>query len=297
MRGLRITLDKSVVYGLNNWEIDSLDRYFFLIVPYIVTDEILADLTKEAEPEALTKLARHAYRVSGNHGLTMDYRKRLTNSLVGKEIPMDGRFLPAGETVVRTESGSLATIVETPLEDAILGRWERGEFTDAERVWAQRFRKRSERPLNLKLYTDNIAKAGLSFKIPKTDEGLITTVDELLADRRMWPRLFTILSREYGMPFKFSDEVTRRWCKERPKSFQDFAPYAFFCLRANFLWNLGLTNPQLFAPDKNDRKDLEYCYYLPNTEIFTSQDKKHKRLIPALLRADQSFVDDRRGSK
>ena len=46
---------------------------------------------------------------------------------------MDGRFLPSRETVVRTSSGSLATIVETPLEDEILARWERREFTDEER--------------------------------------------------------------------------------------------------------------------------------------------------------------------
>src|SRR5258705_6409439 len=93
------------------------------------------------------------------------------------------------------------------------------------------------------------------------------------------------------MAFKFNDEVMKPWYKDGRKSLEEFAPYAFFCLRANFLWNLGLTNPQLFRPDKNDRKDLEYCYYLPNTEVFASKDKKHKRLVPALLRPDQSFVD------
>lgn len=47
--GLNIILDKSVVFGLNNAEADSLDRYFFQIVPPILTNEILADLAKEAE--------------------------------------------------------------------------------------------------------------------------------------------------------------------------------------------------------------------------------------------------------
>ena len=50
MHGLRIVLDKSVVFGLHNLEVDSLDRYFFQIVPNILTSEILADLAKEAEP-------------------------------------------------------------------------------------------------------------------------------------------------------------------------------------------------------------------------------------------------------
>jgi hypothetical protein len=30
---------------------------------------------------------------------------------------------------------------------------------------------------------------------------------------------------------------------------------------------------------------------LPNTQLFSSKDRKHKRLVPTLLRADQSFVD------
>jgi hypothetical protein len=53
---------------------------------------------------------------------------------------------------------------------------------------------------------------------------------------------------------------------------------------------LGLTNSNIFTPDKNDRKDLEYCYYLPHCEIFSSNDRKHKRLMRFLLREDQSFV-------
>lgn len=293
MRGLRIILDKSVVYGLNNSEVDSLDRYFFQIVPHILAHEILADLTKEADPRTAGRIAANTYRVSGNHGLTLHFRKRLANSLLGREIPMDGRFLPSGETIVRTESGSLATIVETPLENEILARWQRGEFTSEEKVWAQRFRRSKERPLNSKFYTDRITRAGLPFAPPKTDGELIATVDELLANRRILPQLFVILAREFGIPFASTDKVTKRWFKDGRKTFQEFAPYAFFCLKANFLWNLGLTNPELFTPDKNDRKDLEYCYYLPNTEVFSSRDDKHKRLMPSLIARRPKFC--RRG--
>jgi hypothetical protein len=114
MRGLRITLDKSAVYGLNNEEVDSLDRYFFQVVPSILVNEILADLTKESDPRIPGRIAAHTYRVSGRHGLTLNYRTRLVDSLLGKEIPMDGRFLASRETVVRTAGGSLAPIVENP---------------------------------------------------------------------------------------------------------------------------------------------------------------------------------------
>lgn len=291
MRGQRIILDKSVVYGLTNAEVDSLDRYFFQIVPSILVNEILADLTKQADPNILTKIAAHTYRVSGNHALTLDYRTRLANSLLGLELPMDGRFLASREVVVRTISGSLATIVETPLEDAVLNRWQRREFTDQEGLWAQRFRKRMERPLNPKLYLDSIERVGLTFETPQSDEELIASVNDLLNERKLLPKCFTILTRHFNIPAQSINEVTKRWYKEGRKPFDEFAPYAFFCLKANFLWCLSLSNPRLFKPDKNDRKDLEYCYNLPNTQIFATKDDKYKRLLPALLRPDQSLVD------
>lgn len=108
MRGLRITLDKSAVWGLNNEEVDSLDRYFFQVVPWILIDEIFADLTKETDPKIPNRISAHTYCVSGNHGLTLNYRTRLANSLLGRDNPMDGRFLASRETVVRTVSGSFS---------------------------------------------------------------------------------------------------------------------------------------------------------------------------------------------
>jgi hypothetical protein len=78
-----IILDKSVVFGLNNFEIDSLDRYFFQIVPPILTNEILADLSKETQKPSITdKIASHSYRISGNRGLPMKYQTIFENSLV-----------------------------------------------------------------------------------------------------------------------------------------------------------------------------------------------------------------------
>ncbi len=293
MMGLRITLDKSAVYGLNNEEVDSLDRYFFQVVPSILVNEIRAELTKEPDPKIPNRIAAFTYRVSGNHGLTLNYRTRLANSLLGREIPMDGKFLASGETVVRTVSGSLARIVETPLEDAILARFERREFTDEERVGARRFRQRMERPLNTKFYLDNIERASLSFNTPQSVEELISSVNDLLVNRKLLSRLFVILARDFGIPYKSNDEITKRWYKEGQKPFEEFAPYAFFCLKANFLWHLSLTNPELFKRDKkqNDRKDLEYCYYLPNTQIFATRDDKQQRLMEVLIRPDQSIVN------
>jgi len=59
--------------------------------------------------------------------------------------------------------------LDTPLEDAILARWERGEFTNEERIWAQRFRRTKEKPLDFTIYIDQMSRAGLPFSPPRTD--------------------------------------------------------------------------------------------------------------------------------
>lgn len=292
MDWLRIILDKSVVYGLKNSEVDSLDRHFFLIVPPIVRNEILADLSKEAEePGTVNRIAAYSYRVSGNRGIMINYQEILLQSLIGNEIPMDGKFFPAGAAAVQSESGSIGTKIETTLEDETIYRWERKQFTKGEKAWATQWRRWMEKPINPTLYTDNIAKAGLRFRPPESDKELAETADSLLRERKLQARLFPLLAREHRIPLEIQDATTLRWFKEGRPMFEDFAPYAFFCLRANLLWALGLTNPRLFKSDKNDRKDLEYCYSLPHCEIFSSNDNKHKRLVPFLLRPDQSFVD------
>jgi len=141
MSELRIILDKSVVYGLNNSEVDSLDRYFFQIVPPILINEILAELTKETqEPSIVNKIASHSYRISGNRVLMLEYQTILINSLMGNEVPMEGKFFPAGESIVRSKDGSIGRKVETILEDETIARWERKDFTEAEKEWAKKWR-------------------------------------------------------------------------------------------------------------------------------------------------------------
>jgi hypothetical protein len=139
------------------------------------------------------------------------------------------------------------------------------------------------------MYLNKIKEAGFDFERPKDDGELVEAVDSLLRERKLQARLFPLLSREHSIPLPSQKLVLDRWDKEGRPMFEVFAPYAFFCLRANFIWSLSLVN--LDRPDKNDRKDLEYIYYLPRCEMFGSGDEKHQRLVPFLLRDDQTFVD------
>ena len=291
MNHLRIILDKSVVYGLSNDEVDSLDRYFFQIIPPILTNEILADLTKvSGDDKAIRRLAGNSYRIGGNRGLTPDYRLLLKSSLLGFEGPLEGKYFPAGERSVRTTDGKVGRIIETPDEDEMILRWERQEFTDEESALAETFRKQASRPIDFPFYVERLREVGITLPPPNSDAMLFELVDSVLHERRLQGRLFALLQEEHGLTGEFIREVVQRWFLKGCPPFETFAPYAFYCLRASFLWALSLTNPGLFSPDENDRKDLEYLYHLPFTELFASKDKKHGRLVPYLLEDYQTFV-------
>jgi hypothetical protein len=291
MDHLRIILDKSVVFGLNNDEVDSLDRYFLQIIPPILMNEILADLTKATEEKgAIKRLAGNSYRIGGNRVLNTDYKFLLQCSLVGSEGPMNGHPVPLGERVVQTTDGKVGVIVETGDEDEMIMRWERQEFTEEEKHKAAAFRAGYSRPIDFRFYVERLREIGINFSPPKNTDVLFELVESVLRERKLQARLLALIHEEHGFTNDFMWKVFQHWYMAGAPMFETYAPYAFFCLRASFLWVLGMSNSGLFAPDENDRKDLEYLYYLPFTELFSSDDRKHKRLVPYLLNDYQQFV-------
>jgi hypothetical protein len=286
MNHLRIILDKSVVRGLNNDEVDSLDRYLLQIIPPILMNELLADLTRVADDdEAVKKLSRSSYRIGGNRQLTTDYKYLLQCSLVGSEGPMDRRPVPIGERVVRTTDGKLGVIVETPDEDEMIMRWERQEFTDEEHAQAAEFRKEYSRPIDYRFYVERLREVGIIYK-PLEGDALFEFVESVLRERKIQGRLLALIQGEHGFTGEFMWRVFEHWYMAGAPMFEVYAPYAFFCLRASLIWALSST-----TPGQNDRKDLEYLYYLPFTELFSTKDAKQERFARYLLRNDdQSFV-------
>jgi len=288
---MRIILDKSVVYGLSKDEVDSLDRHFLQIIPPILMNEILADLTKVTNDEnAIRRLAGNSYRIGGNRTLTTDYKLLLQSSLLGFEGPVDGWPVPVGERVVKTTDGKVGVIVETPDEDEMIMKWERQEFTEEEKTRAAEFRREYSRSINFRFYVERLREVGITFSPPKNTDVLFELVESVLRERRLQARLFALIQEEHDFTNDFMWKIVRRWYMAGAPMFETFAPYTFFCLRASFLWALGMSNSGLFAPDENDRKDLEYLYYLPFTELFSSDDRKHKRLVRYLLKENQRFV-------
>jgi len=288
---LRIILDKSVIVGSSPAEIDALDKYFFLIVPPVLQNEILADLAKlnprESSP---SKVSANSYKISGNNGIMVSCREILGHSLLGNHIEMDGTFVPTAGHTVRNLEGKVGFNIDATEIEKKIARWESGRFVEGERETIADWRTEIESPMNYSVWQQRIVKAGLHFRPPKSDEELKDIVDATLRDPRIQASLLYLLFWDWKMPRDFQIKVMNRWSAEKFPPLSVFSPYAFYCSRVSFLWALGHSNRGLFASDRNDGKDIQYCYYLPHCEIFASEDRKHRRLVPMLLREDQSFL-------
>jgi len=95
---------------------------------------------------------------------------------------------------------------------------------------------------------------------------------------------------ELHIPQRLRNVIYNRWLEQKLKSFKEFAPYAYYCLKTNILFYCGLIC-NLITTRRTNRIDLEYLYYLPFCMVFSSGGKFHKDVSPLLLRDDQEFID------
>lgn len=203
---------------------------------------------------------------------------------------MEGKYVPAGQRRVRMQDGTLGYKVETLLEDEIIARWEAKQFTSEEKIWASQWRRRT-RNIFPNIYLEKIKALGINFIIPENADKLVRFVDSVLLEKKIQGMLLFFLFREHDVPLEMQKKVSQRWFAQGSPFIKDFAPYAFFCVRALLLLAIGLTNSQIFKQNKHNRRDLEYCYYLPHCQVFSSTDDLQKTLVPLIIRPDQDFIE------
>ena len=96
------------------------------------------------------------------------------------------------------------------------------------------------------------------------------------------------------LSYEGADYTTKHLIKKRleqcPYSLPAVAPYAFYCLKVFALF-LGVYKFDLLPEKKpDDQADLEYLFYLPFCDVFSSNDKFHATLAPPLMGKDQMFL-------
>jgi hypothetical protein len=170
----------------------------------------------------------------------------------------------------------------------MIHRWQRGEFNEQDKKYARiwQYVKDSSKADNyIKILQAN------HIIIPKSTSigELVIVVDELLRNSTM-QSVFLDMFLSYQSIDKIKKHVIKERFNQCSYSLSKVAPYAFYCLKVLVLF-LGAYKFDLLLEKKTDDQiDLEYLFYLPFCNVFSSNDKFHMMLAPSLMRSDQLFL-------
>ena len=291
-----ILLDKSTLQCLSQEEIHFLFKHYYIAIAPILIIEILADLKKNTRDNTLSKkevtiLSKKL--LSRDSQINAHYMSLCIRSLLGIDVPMTGQIVLVGGKEVQTRDGERGIFFNEPVERRSLINWQGGKFSESEKILARQWREATQ-SLDLEVYKRNFEKKFGKTLINRADNltklGLDIENSISNPDSDMQFTLLGYFTDEYHIPQQLKSVIYDRWLKEEMKSFKEFAPYAYYCLKANMIFHYGLAR-NLITPRRTNRIDLEYLYYLPFCMVFSSGDKFHKYMTPLLLRDDQEFID------
>lgn len=288
---ISIIIDKSTFQSLSFEELYRLSCYYKHIITPVLTMEILGDLKKEVQEgntpseDRVKDFANKLFPMETI--VNLHYKTIIKSELLGNTISFDGRPHVGMKKAVTSESGMKGYLIEESEEEKSIYKWKEGNFTEADHELSALWRMTTTQEDLLERLKKSL-KPDKSLKFVDFKE-LDKYVTEVLNDPNIQEFLLISLLENYDIEADAAVQIFGRWYQSGNPLIKEFAPYAFHCLRVDSLFLFGLTSG-LIGTRPTNRVDLEYFYYLPFGNVFTSNDKFHKSLIPLLLREDQKFI-------
>ena len=273
----------------------AVDRYFEVVIPPILVREIGGDLAstsrtaKERNQSVLVEKLAHR---PGVRAFLAPHGPLIWRNLIGFPVPMDGR-VPSMMEQTRMPDGTLGLRVSETPEEIALNRWRQRDFSTVDYLWAQDW-QRVKRFVPRALYARVLERHGVIIDRHTTLHALGQRIDEVMQNPNVQPGLLRLIFSEFAVPMTHQEDACKRFQSKQPRQLIDeFAPYAAFCLKANFILAFGRMSRQ---EETHDLRDIEYCYYLPFCEVFASDDNLHREVVPLLARPNQMFVGSQLGA-
>lgn len=288
---ISIIIDKSTFQSLSFEELYRLSCYYKHIITPVLTMEILGDLKKEVQEgntpseDRVKDFANKLFPMETI--VNLHYKTIIKGELLGNTISFDGRPHVGMKKAVTSESGMKGYLIEESEEEKSIYKWKEGNFTEADHELSALWRMTTTQADLLERLKKSL-KPDKSLRFVDFKE-LDKYVTEVLNDPNIQEFLLISLLENYDIEADAAVQIFGRWYQSGNPLIKEFAPYAFHCLRVDSLFLFGLTSG-LIGTRPTNRVDLEYFYYLPFGNVFTSNDKFHKSLIPLLLREDQKFI-------
>jgi hypothetical protein len=290
---LNIVIDKSTFQSLSYDELLRLTYYYKHNITPVLVMEILGDLKKEEKngnPPSQNRVIDFAKKLfPTNTIVNMLYTKPLKGELSGDDaLEIDGRPLVEMGKTVQTTDGRKGWVVGETEEEKAIYSWREGKFSQADHDLSNLWRNTTTQEdllINLK---KELKEKGQNIKIAGFQE-LDAFVNDTIDKPENQQNLLIDLCKTSGVNAAISYRTLVNWQRAGQPLLKHFVPYAYHVLRVNTLFHVGL-QCELIGTRPTNKVDLEYLYYLPFCQIFTSNDHLHLKLAPLLLRKDQHFI-------
>jgi hypothetical protein len=290
---LNIIIDKSAFQSLSYDEMLRLTYYYKHNITPVLVMEILGDLNKEVKEgktpshQRVTDFATKLFPT--NTIINQHYTGPLKGELCGDgAIAMDGRPLVGLGKAVQTEDGKKGWLVEETDEEKAIYNWREGRFSEADHMLSKLWRnttKQEDLLINLKKELEAKSKKITVKNFQQLDQLVTATLD----NPENAQQLLIDLSKTSEVNILRAMAILKAWQHSGGPPLKHFVPYAYHILRVNTLFQVGL-QCDLISTRPTNKVDLEYLYYLPFCQIFTSNDNLHLNLAPLLLRKGQYFI-------
>jgi hypothetical protein len=272
-------------------------KYYQHRISPILLRELKSDLVKEKrgvdDAEMKKKVSQLAAKTQTSQSSVLpDALKMACNELLYENfIPMNGHQAPHDRAIQLNVPGMGRGLFfdEHPMMST-LRNWADGIFTDEDLREAKAIRDEDSSVDLVTLYQE-VEKEAIVLKFQSLEE-VVAWADKVRFFRAT-PRREVLRVARYC----FQDHtghigaVMRRWRRKGRPELRYFAPYAMYFHRVEVVFHYCLLCGFVKRSKKGKAHlDMQYLYYLPFCQIFSSDDKELVQLVSFFLRSDQIFV-------
>lgn len=285
--------DKSAMQLLSREEARWFTHFFRGVITPVFLVESLSNLAKEfsdkRDPNKV--VAAMAAKAQDMGSLpNVPHTELIEMNLRGYEVEMRGVPLVGGAQRVQAPNGEWGVFIDETPEEKALRRWQSGEFGEADRAQAAGWRVTSK--------SFDLQALVRSMKLSKQQQADISSltladvkraVDLFCGDPTAQFRTLNSAFEAFDVDAKEQTAIKRKWVALGRPHISAFAPYAYFALRLTTTFLAGVSLRRI--PERpTNIVDLQYLYYLPFCQVFTSGDKIHRDLAPLFMRPKQQFI-------
>lgn len=275
-----IVLDKSTFQGLNYGDIIELHRYYRVNITPLLVSEILGDLSKEEKAgrktpkEEVLNLSKKLFPY--NSYVNMPYKLIIEMSFLGNFNDSENRPFLIVNKSIKTEGKKGLIFTETEEEKSIR-RWKKGEFDSYDEIASTLWRTESKDENVIKKFKTKFEhlesikirnqKATNQEKLEELKEKYFERINIEMEEEDTLIRMLDYFEIEENKKI----EIIDRYKNGGIYQLEEFSPYAYYCYSIVSMFYIGMNN-NIFGDRLTNLLDLEYLFYAPFSNVFTSND-------------------------